>query len=268
MYWVNGEQTDVISLQDRSLAYGDGGFTTMKTIDGKIEYWTWHRERMQACLRALAIPEPDWEHLHKDLILAAAPTGVAGIKLLISRGSGGRGYHCANVAGPTCIISTFAYPEHYKQWQRDGISLGVCGTRLGINPLLAGHKHNNRLEQVLARQEIAQAGFDDGVTLDIQNYVIETTSANVFWVKDGVLFTPKLTTAGVAGVMRRAVLAAAQNALINVEVGRYMLNELLAADEIFITNSLLGVAPVAAIDACMFQLGNMTKQIQGIIGSC
>lgn len=268
MYWVNGKQTDVVSVLDRSLAYGDGGFTTMKTINGDIEYWPWHRERMQACLHALSIPEPDWEWLYNQITQAAVPTGVAGIKLLISRGSGGRGYHSANVAGPTSIISTFSYPGHYNQWQSNGISLGVCFTRLGINPLLAGHKHNNRLEQVLARQEIAQAGFDDGVTLDIQNYVIETTMANLFWVKEGVLFTPQLTTAGVAGVMRRAVLTAAEKALIKVEVGRYMLSEVLAADEIFITNSLLGVAPVAEIDACKFKLGNMTKQIQGIIGSC
>ncbi|MCV5391118.1 aminotransferase class IV, partial [Escherichia coli] len=81
---------------------------------------------------------------------------------------------------------------HYVDWQQNGVNLGVCEARLGIQPLLAGHKHNNRLEQVLAKAEIEHSNFADAVTLNVQNHVIETTMANLFWVKDNKVYTPSL----------------------------------------------------------------------------
>ncbi|NMT56485.1 aminodeoxychorismate lyase, partial [Vibrio parahaemolyticus] len=116
-------------------------------------------------------------------------------------------------------------------WQEQGVDLGVCNTRLGIQPLLAGHKPNNRLEQILAKAEIDNTEFADAITLNVQNHVIETTMANLFWVKGNKVFTPELTLSGVTGVMRRKVLELLKVSHIEVIEGRFILPDFLSADE-------------------------------------
>lgn len=247
MYWLNGQPTDSISVLDRSFQYGDGCFTTMLTRHGVVEGWSYHLQRMQACLTALAIAQPDWQLVEKWLVRAASHDALAGLKLHISRGEGGRGYSATQVSTPNVTISDFAFPAHYYQWQQEGIELGVCQTRLGLNPLLAGHKHNNRLEQVLVKAELDQRQLTDGVVLNLSEQVIETSMANLFWCKDNVLYTPDLSMSGVAGVARRRVLELAERNQIHVLMGEFGLQELLRADEVFITNSILGVAQLRGL---------------------
>jgi len=267
MYWVNGVLQQTIGLSDRSFQYGDGCFTTMLTVEGMIEHFPLHKERVDACLSALSISPVDWELVTSWLEQAVLKQGKAGVKLHVSRGEGGRGYSGQSVVSPNITISTFTYPEHYHQITRDGISLGVCQQRLGLSPLLAGHKHNNRLEQILLKAELDSQGLLDGVALDIEGNVVETTMANLFWVVDGELFTPDLSLSGVSGVMRKVVLGYALENKLTVNIGRYPLAHLENADEVFICNSILGVAPVIKLRQQTFEIGSLTKSLQGTLNS-
>ncbi len=267
MFWVNGIPQTHVSLSDRSFQYGDGCFTTILTKNGELVFWAEHVARMEACLKTLQIPFPDWQVVFEWANQAVLQDEKAGVKVHISRGNGGRGYSPNGIEAPAITISNFAFPEHYTIWQESGVSLGVCETRLGIQPLLAGHKHNNRLEQVLAKAEIEGTKFADAVTLNVQNNVIETTMANLFWVKDYNVYTPDLSLSGVAGVMRRKVLELLLNTSFKVEVGDFTLSEMLEADEVWMCNSLLGVAPVRSITTSNqkieFPIGKLTKRLQG-----
>lgn len=267
MMLLNGVPADSIGLTDRSFQYGDGCFTTMLTRHGVIEHWPMHIERMNACLEVLQIAKPDWTLVHQWLLSVAQPAPKAGLKLHISRGEGGRGYSPTQVTSPNVTISDFNYPAHYEQWRCKGVALGVCDARLGHNPLLAGHKHNNRLEQVMLKAEMEQRGFEDGLALDLDGRVIETTMANLFWVNDQTLYTPDLSRCGVAGVMRRVVLKVAEQQGIPVNVGDYQLSEVMNADEMFIVNSLLGVAPIRQVEQNDFDIGTITTRIQELIAS-
>lgn len=271
MFWVNGLPQTHISLGDRSFQYGDGCFTTIKTKKGELEHWQAHVERMEACLKTLHIPFPDWSQVFDWAMKAVLNDELAGIKIHISRGTGGRGYSPSGIEGPVVTISNFAFPSHYSSWQENGVPLGVCRTRLGIQPLLAGHKHNNRIEQVLAKAEIEGTEFTDAVTLNVQNHVIETTMANLFWVKDKKVYTPDLSLSGVAGVMRRKVLEFLQTNGYPVQVATFELSDLLNADEVLMCNSLLGVAPVSGISTpdnkIDFPIGKLTRRLQGNLNS-
>lgn len=262
MHWVNGQLATTISVSDRSFQYGDGCFTTLLSKNKNIQNWPLHIERMQACLDLLAIPSPDWSLVKTWLDKAALSDERAGLKLHISRGAGGRGYNPSGAIEPLVTINCFSYPKHYFDWQQNGVELGVCQRKLGIMPLLAGHKHNNRLEQVLIRAELEPSDFQDGVVMDINNRVIETTMANLFWIKQGVLYTPCLMSCGVAGVIRRKVIEEAHSRGMDLQIGDYTLEQLKSADEVFMTNSILGVAPVKKIEGSQFPIGANTRSIQ------
>ncbi|MFV0449665.1 MAG: aminodeoxychorismate lyase [Vibrio sp.] len=262
MIWINGEPKDFVSVGDRSFQYGDGCFTTILTKHSEIEHWPYHIERMEACLTALGIPFPNWSQVEQWLQFAILPDAKAGVKIHISRGTGGRGYSPAHLTQPNVTISRFEFPAHYAQWQAEGLRLGVCSKRMGLNPLLAGHKHNNRLEQVLLKGEMEQAGYLDGVCLDIHGHIVETTAANIFWLKGTTLYTPSLKNAGVAGVARRNILEYARHLSLKVVKGDFELDHLDNAEEVFISNSLLEVAPVVQISEHKYSIGQQTLRIQ------
>ncbi|MCG9544278.1 aminodeoxychorismate lyase [Vibrio sp. Isolate33] len=286
MFWVDGESQQTVDILDRSFQYGDGCFTTMFVKGGEIQHFHDHQRRVDECLKALRISELDWDvvNVWLDIALQHIQNNAfhgtenrhetnkphdekAGIKLHVSRGSGGRGYSTKNIAKPTVTISTFAFPSHYSAWQDSGVELGVCQQALGLSPLLAGHKHNNRLEQILMKDEMDQANEVDGVVLDISGNVIETTMANLFWRKGDTIYTPQLTQSGVAGVMRKQVLTALNQAELSVTISDYCLSKLMQADEVFMTNSILGVAPVTRISETQFNIGTVTRSLQGQLNS-
>ncbi|MFA0076726.1 aminodeoxychorismate lyase [Vibrio artabrorum] len=280
MFWVNGESQQTVDILDRSFQYGDGCFTTMLVRGGQIQYFRDHQHRVDEALIALRISGLDWDTINVWLDSArqyiqhnhshhpnTTQNEKAGIKLHVSRGAGGRGYSTKNIAQPTITISTFEFPNHYSEWHESGIELGICQQALGLSPLLAGHKHNNRLEQILMKDEMDQAGETDGVVLDISGNVIETTMANLFWRKGQTIHTPQLTQSGVAGVMRKQVLTALNQAELSVTIGDYSLSQLMQADEVFITNSILGVAPVTRISNTQFTIGSVTRSLQGQLNS-
>lgn len=292
MFWVDGESQQSVDILDRSFQYGDGCFTTMLVQGGQIQHFHDHQRRVDECLKALRISELDWgvvnvwldsalQHIQNNALYGTKSLDgsenlhetnkphdeKAGIKLHVSRGSGGRGYSTKNIAKPTITISTFNFPSHYSAWQGSGVELGVCQQALGLSPLLAGHKHNNRLEQILMKDEMDQANEVDGVVLDISGNVIETTMANLFWRKGQSIHTPQLAQSGVAGVMRKQVLTALNQAELSVTISDYCLSQLMQADEVFMTNSILGVAPVTRISETQFNIGTVTRSLQGQLNS-
>lgn len=269
MYLINGCKQQTTNVSDRSFQYGDGCFTTMLVKNGKIQFWQQHLERLQHTTIKLAIAPPDWDKVEQwanQLIERDIP--LMGIKILLSRGSGGRGYASEGCHDTQVVISAFNYPGHYLQWQSEGVELGVCETQLGLNPLLAGLKHNNRLEQVLIKQEVSSLGAVDCVVLDITNNVIETSASNIFWVKNRILYTPLLNQAGVAGILRAQIICFASQLNIEVKVVEAALDDLYRADEVFMTNALMGIVPVFKISNRCYQSSDVTAQFQGKLSQC
>lgn len=264
---INGVPDALVSPLDRGFTYGDGLFETCRCISGRIPLWDFHRERLLGSAKRLQIPLDELrlqEYLDKLLanpILNQYPDTV--VKIQITRGVGGRGYRLPDQVNPTYCIGVFTGHPLQSSSFLDGVDVRICHLRLGKNPALAGIKHLNRLEHIMARAEWNDE-FAEGLLLDTDNNLIEATVSNLFVVKNGQLYTPDLTNTGVAGVMRRALierLAPALNAQVNIEPIPY--ESLLHADEIFLTNSVFGVWPVKGIAEVPTTLGHaVTRQLQ------
>uniref|UniRef100_UPI0005788CF1 aminodeoxychorismate lyase n=1 Tax=Yersinia pestis TaxID=632 RepID=UPI0005788CF1 len=163
MFWINGVEQNLISASDRSVQFGDGCFTTARVSDGRVVWLDQHVLRLQRATERLLLPTVNWKILTKEMVEAASHTESGVLKVIISRGSGGRGYSGTACQHPTRIISLSDYPAHYSTWRDRGISLALSPVPLARNPLLAGIKHLNRLEQVLIRAHLEQTEADEAV---------------------------------------------------------------------------------------------------------
>ncbi len=244
VYLVNGEMDDRISVTDRGFQYGDGLFETIALSEGKLAFWWRHMARLLAgCQRlGIAAPAPDLLLAEARQLCVHQDTGV--LKIIISRASGGRGYQCAVPSPANRVIALHPCPDYPPDFSNRGINVRICQTRLGINPALAGLKHLNRLEQVLARQEWRDAGTTEGIMLDCHGNAIEGVMTNLFLVRDGQLWTPDLSNCGVTGIMREVVIEVAEAIDIPVNIGVIPESELYQAEAIFLTNAIAGLWPV------------------------
>lgn len=248
---VNGVIGAQISPLDRGLVYGDGLFETCKLQKGIISLWSYHRERLLAGCQKLGIPLPS-DLLEAQLtgVISSCNPGEAVVKITVTRGQGGRGYKWPSPAQPSIIIGVYPVAEYPAINAREGVKVHLCKLRLGLNPALAGMKHLNRLEQVLARAEWSDDTIAEGLLLDTSDNVVEAVFSNIFLVSRGELLTPDLSAAGVSGVMRRYILEVLAPAMaINAQITQLGLDDLYAADEIFLCNSLYGIWPVREIQA-------------------
>jgi 4-amino-4-deoxychorismate lyase len=241
---IDGVATARIDARDRGLAYGDGVFETCRFIDGRAPLWTRHMARLfDACAR-LGLSAPDAEQLQREARRVCTELTCAVVRITITRGIGERGYALPRESRPRRIVCAFPAPAATEDWYRRGIRVRWCATRLAEQPRLAGIKHLNRLEQVLARAEWDAADIAEGLMLDASGNVIGATAANVFAVIGRRLVTPALDRCGVVGVMRAQVLAWRENAQVR-SIG---VDELMQANEIFLTNAVRGIVPVTALD--------------------
>ncbi|AND68021.1 hypothetical protein ATSB10_05670 [Dyella thiooxydans] len=256
---VDGRPGDTVSAQDRGLSYGDGLFETVSVIGGRAPLWSRHMERLAEGGRRLAIPLPDAGMLAREMGAVAAGMAAAVARITVTRGVGPRGYAPPVASIPTRIVAAFPMPAPELRLASEGVRLRVCDLRLAEQPALAGLKHLNRLEQVLARAEWADPSIHDGLLLDVAGRVTCTTMANVFAVIDGALVTPSLARCGVAGVARAEVLAT----IPAVQVRDLALEELLRADELFLTSSVRGILPVQAVGDKVFATGPVARAMQG-----
>jgi 4-amino-4-deoxychorismate lyase len=188
---------------------------------------------------ALNIPCPEYDLLNRELESLSASHPDAVFKIIVTRGQSARGYAPDASSSPTHVWDAMPLPSVPEEWINDGVKLCVCSLRLARQPRLAGIKHLNRLENVLAAAELGSAA--EGIMLDTEGLVIEGVRSNLFTVKGGMLITPDLSRCGVAGVMRDRVLDAAHELGIKAEVRDVHLEEILEADELFLTNSVFGL---------------------------
>ncbi|WP_434569352.1 aminodeoxychorismate lyase [Pseudomonas sp. Z3-8] len=259
--WVDGQPADALSLKDRGLAYGDGLFETIAVRDGKLVLLEGHLQRLALGCRRLAI-SADWAVLNAELQAYAQQLGDGVLKLIVTRGDSLRGYAANPSAQARRILQgspPAAYPlAHAEQ----GVQLFPCTTRLSEQPLLAGLKHLNRLEQVLARAEWSDTEHAEGLMLDMSGRVIEGVFSNLFMVHDGALITADLSRCGVAGVMRGQLLFQAESDGIATQVTDIRLEQLHQADEVFVCNSVYGVWPVRGCGSARWPVGPLTRKLQ------
>ena len=261
----NGSSIDSIDLTDRGLAYGDGLFETLRLRQGRAPLLDWHWARLDTGCKRLAIEFPA-QALRADLslILARAATlEDAVVKIVLTRGAGGRGYSVSPGAEPTRLVMLFDWPERPSSWWQEGVKVWPCETRLGINPALAGIKHLNRLENVLARLEWSDSAVAEGLMRSTQGAYIEGTSSNLFLVQANCLVTPDLTESGVAGIIRALILDRwATEFPIPLRTGTIDEQMLASADEVFLTNSLIGAWPVIECGHRRWQPGPICRLVQ------
>lgn len=268
--WVDGLPAATMPVDDRGLAYGDGLFETIRVGNGRMTLVDLHLQRLARGAEALRLPV-DVDAILDEMrnfvrVQLDSGRGDFVLKVIVTRGSAGRGYRPLPEAVPRRLL--LAYPP--TTWPaanaQDGVALYECETRLGANPALAGIKHLNRLEQVLARAEWDDSPFADGLLRDVEGRVIEGTMSNLFVVREGGLVTPRLHRCGVAGVMRSFILARSLTLGIGVAERDVMRDELDAADELFICNSNIGIWPVRELGARRWSAGPLTRRLQGEVG--
>ena len=274
---VNGLQETGVSPFDRGLAYGDGVFETIALRQGQVQLWSQHCQRLTKGLLTLGLSQnqQDAQHLIEQLrldVVAAAGLyshehGV--IKLTITRGVGGRGYLAPQSPIHTRIVNVGPWPMGREDLPKTGIHARLCNHPWSNNAALAGLKHLNRLDQVLARNEWQQGNIHEGIMRNQQGHVISGVMSNLFIEQDGILIQPLLDDCGIHGVMAQQVCVVAKQLSIPVQQKIIPLDQLLQADAVFLTNSLNGIWPLVSLDASEQNLGQhqwgvtaMTKRLQ------
>jgi 4-amino-4-deoxychorismate lyase len=257
---IDGVPSDQLPATDRGLAYGDGLFETIRIHRGNLLFLEQHLQRLVLGCTRLGIPvdQKRWRDWLDKALVEAGPTGI--LKLIVTRGSGGRGYKPSDTAQPRCIISTHPLPAQHPD-PRYGIRAFVCEQRLADQPVLAGIKHLNRLEQVLASREFPDSSWHEGLMRDYAGNIIEGTRSNLFIAIQGKLYTPELSRCGIAGILRGQLIEVFGDRLQVADLPASCLDD---ADEIFVCNSVLGIWPLVELRyaglARELQVGNFAHE--------
>lgn len=263
MILINGERKEHIEISDRGFQYGDGLFETIEVRDGQAVFLQSHLERLKLGCQRLYIPFPGTHLLSLEVkeLCRQWHSPRAVLKIIVTRGSGGRGYRQPDVIQATRVLSLHPYPDYPEDYREQGIVARFCTARLGLNPILAGMKHLNRLEQVMARSEWNDQAIQEGLMLDVNDHVIEGTMTNLFYIKNGCLYTAALLQSGVAGIMRSIIMTLSANHGLSVIEHTFTKDELLSADEVFVCNSIIGIWPIRQIETVRFSVGPVTHSI-------
>lgn len=252
-FWLDGSLASALPLPDRGLDFGDGLFETLLLRHGEPLFVELHMQRLKRGLELLGFPDC-LDRVASELAQSAAATAGRGwpwsaLRLTITRGAGPRGYAAPPHPRPRVVI-TATQLERDCARQSQAARLGVARIRWAAQPALAGIKHLNRLEQVLAANECRSLGFDELVMLAQSGHAVSVTAGNLFLLREGQLLTPVLRDSGIAGTRRRLVMERWAPA-IGLRAVECDLNlaDVEAADEVFYSSSLLGIRPVASLGA-------------------
>jgi 4-amino-4-deoxychorismate lyase len=260
---VNGRAAQEVSVLERGLHYGDGLFETIACIGGRPRFLPRHLRRLGVGCHRLGLTLSDPTSLSREVRDMAAGTARAIVKVLVMRGTAlARGYALTGAETPTCITLRYAWPAEDPALSGEGVRVRIATLRLGENPALAGLKHCNRLEQVLARREWSDPEISESLMFSSSGALISGTMSNVFLVHDSTLLTPRVDRCGVAGIMREVVLEAA--AAAGIPAAECVLDErdLARARELFLTSALTAIRPVRELDGVSRGAGPVTRRLQ------
>lgn len=238
---------------DRGLHYGDGLFETIRFVGAHAPLWDWHMQRLALGCGRLGLPAVDAVALARRAQTLAVVHAQSVIKLICSAGSGPRGYARPQPLHPRVLAFASAYAPAAVRPLR----VRWCQTRLALQPALAGIKHLNRLEQVLARSEWSDTAIDEGLMLDMQGQVIAATAANLFVRSEGRWLTPPVQACGIAGVARRWLIAEVGAAELPLEVAT-----LESAEACVLTNALHGPRQVGQLEQRHWEPDRQVQQLQ------
>jgi 4-amino-4-deoxychorismate lyase len=262
MILINGAVSSTLAVIDRGLAYGDGVFRTFVMRGGRPHAWHRHFRKLEHDCAALAIRCPTKVQMTHELALLAEREPDCTVKIVITRGPGQRGYALPAPVEPTRIVMSFPLPQYPEERAQSGITARICSLRLGLQPALAGIKHLNRLENVLARAEWDDPNIAEGLLLDSEGNTIGGTMTNLFIVENGALATPELNRCGVAGVTRERIFAHAAEHGIVCRVEPIAFERVLQADEAFVVNSLIGVWQIRTLARKAWMPGLLTGRVR------
>ncbi len=248
----------VISVFDRGLLYGDGCFEVLRTWGGVAVELAAHLDRMFETIAALAIKSMPREAIAAavEAAIDAAGDGEHRIRIVVTRGPGGIAMPLAALGPGHAIVIV----EPLSLGASDGVTLAVVDWALPPRPG-RGHKTLAYLDHVIARELARAAGADEGVRLDASGAVVEGATSNLFVVSSGAVATPMVVGGVLPGIVRERVLSICGELGIAAEARRVTLDELHAADEIFVTSSVRGVVAVTSLDSVVRQVGPTTARI-------
>ena len=263
---VNGSFNATISPFDRGFSYGDGVFRTIKVLNGLPQHWPMHYQTLFKDCSAIGIVCPSADVFMSDFKkIFDADEFSAVVKIIVTRGEGERGYNPPAITTPMRVMIKASMPDYPEVNFSEGVTLHLCDTRIAHQPKLAGIKHLNRLDNVLARMEWHDPKIAEGLMLDIEDNVIECTAANIIARYGNTLITPQLNQCGVAGITRKQILSHANGLKFKTAIERMNLKDLLSADEVIICNSLFGAWQVRALSNQTWQKQALAETLRKVL---
>ena len=267
---VNGVFKSSISVFDRGFMYGDGLFETIRVVNGDPLLWDYHIKRLQFGCKKLHIPvdfnfcDRLRDGLTRVVNEANRNSSNCVVKIVITRGAGGRGYLPPPEVRPTEVILCYPAPEYPESYSVNGIAMCTCQHRLSENGALAGLKHLNRLDQVLASAELDET-VSEGLMLDQQGYVVEGTKSNILFFEDGGIVSPDTRLSGVDGIARQYIFDHAATLGLRTRIGKIMPTAIASFKGMAITNSILGIWPVNKLDGISLPINSSVYDIQRML---
>ena len=262
---VNGASGDSIGLNDRGLHYGDGLFETIAVRNGACRFIEAHLNRLYEGCSRLKLPFPDARILESELQQLSRSIDHATAKVILTRGPGKRGYRLPDPCIPTRIVGI--ENTQLQPYPESGVQVRYCETRISRNPQFAGLKTLNRLEQVMARAECSDPAIVEGLMVNDRNEIICGTMTNIFLGSRGILYTPSLLECGISGIMRQQVISIATDQGIEVQESSLSKDDLSSADEIFLTNALIGLWPVTNLAGQIIGQGKLSRLIRAALAA-
>lgn len=246
-------------LHERALHYGDGLFETMLLEKGQIKFWPQHYQRLYVSANRLGIdcPARAWFEQHLQLYIELQQALV--IKIILTRGNGGRGLLLPDRFTSSIYLLKYPYVNQSKQYVKAFISQ----ITLSNNKNLAGLKHLNRLDYVLATVDLnKRQDYNEVLLINPDGHIIESIIHNLFFVTANGICTPRLDQCGVDGVMRQLIIKRLEQIGKNVKISNYTKQDILSAEECFLCNSVQGIRPVIQLEDATYGIGLTTKDLQ------
>jgi len=241
-----------VSIFDRGLLYGDGIFETFRIYNGHPFLLKDHLRRLQRSARSIGLRLPHsagWFRRQMAAVLTANHLHDAIVRLTITRGIGPAGLDLPAAVRPTVILVARPFTGYSDMRIRRGLSVVIAGIRRAPSSAVPPHaKSLNYLIGILAKRDASSRGADDALLLSSDGQLCEGTTSNLFFVRDGVLYTPSPRTGLLEGITRKVILHLARRLKIPVRQGLFLPRELQTADELFLTNTSYEIMPVTRVE--------------------